>query len=160
MDDERTQEIQKFLVKHLQLTPRRQLFEEYTKQAEVISDEKPTPQECLDKPETFKKIDYSFSKGLSELGDFRKSHPEVCMSDVNRKRLQREKKRDDDFLHSHLLRRKDSDCNPTRLSGLCEKTREKSRETERQPEQLPYVTRCMQYAPDNSPALSHQNYMC
>lgn len=152
MDDERTQEIQKFLVKHLQLTPRRQLFEEYTKPAEVISDEKPTPQECLDKFDRVKNIEYF--KGLSELRDFRKSHPEVCMSDVNRKRLQREKQRDDDFLRSFFPRRKDTDSNLTRLSGLCEK----SRETERQPDQLPYVTRRMQFAPDNSPALLYQKY--
>lgn len=154
MDDERTEEIQKFLVKHLQLTPRRQLLEEHTKQLKVNSGEKPTLQECLNKSEPIENIDYF--QALSELRDFRKNHASLCMSDVNRKRLQREKQREDDFLHGPSVNRKDVDCSSIRLRNLCEK----SREAERQPDQLLHVATRLQFAPAHSPALSYQKYKC
>lgn len=149
MDDDRVQDLQKFLVEHLQLTPRRQLFEEHTKTSSVVdSSEQNSPlQDRLCNSEPVIKIDFHV---LSELGDFRKDNPHECMSDVNRKKLQRETTKEDDFLHTSCSYQMSN--NPIRTKTF----REKSRESD----QLPYTTKRIQFAPDNSLALSYQKYKC
>lgn len=153
MDAERTKEIQKFLVEHLQLTPRRQLLEEYIKRNKVNSDKNSKIQECLHKSQPFNNIDFQI---LSNSRDFRENYQVECISSVNKKRLQREKQKQENFLQIPCPHRKKMDCSSTRLKNLCKKPGE----IESQQEQLSYVIERIQFAPDNSPALSYQKYKC
>lgn len=94
---ERTEEIQKFLINHLELTPRRQLFEEFEKNSLLYEKEvdDQTGASLTSTKSNFK-LDLD---NLSELSEFRKNNPSECMSNVSRQRFQRAKEREQQLLN-------------------------------------------------------------
>ena len=93
-DDERSDEIQQFLIKRLVLTPRRQLFEEFEKSAEINKEEA-----IPSKHPTGITLGLD---NLKELSEFRKKHPE-CMSNVSRQRFERAKEREQQLLKQNCV---------------------------------------------------------
>lgn len=160
VDDEynATKEIQKFLMKNLQLTPRRQLFEDYEKtltfdrKHEVKSQqpEKHTPSNSMNKYEL---------NIITELSDFRRKHPKECMTDLNHRRFRRAKEREEEFLHHAGVKRLVLNQGIIQSLINCEeKTRKTMKEQDKLNDKMRSRTRSVHFAPDNSLALSYQKH--
>lgn len=152
-DDERTKEIQKYLIKHLQLTPRRRLFEEQQRavSVELLVDEEPAS------PTVSPTNDFDFHI-INELNEFRQKHPSECMSDSNRQRFQRAREKEEKFLSHPCAHHYISDgrlfpkpTNGTVQDLLKNQRKEKELNDESHP-------RMVQYPPDKSLALTHQKF--
>lgn len=153
-DDMRTKEIQKYLIKHLQLTPRRRLFEEHQRAAlvEFVADEEP-PIRADSNPTN--KFDFHI---INELSEFRQKHPNECMSESNRQRFQRAKEKEETFLSHPCAHHYVSDGRlfPRPMNGSVQdllKTQRKEKELD--DESHP---RMVHYPPDKSLALTHQKF--
>lgn len=95
-NDDGAKEIQKFLTKHLKLTPRRQMFEQY----ETSASERNEPAE--DGTATNYATDNS--KNVPEWNvvniavEFRQKNAELCMSSQNHQRFKRAKEKEQEIL--------------------------------------------------------------
>lgn len=164
-DGDPTKEIQRFLIKHLKLTPRRQLFEEYEKTSTIMHNEVVANEEFADNTTIKSMYKYELDI-LRELNEFRQKHPKECMSRINRKRLQRTKEKEEEFLRHN--RAYQAVLNERSLPSLInesakefyELTRKKSAAVPSNPseEEIRFKTRSFQFAPDKSLALSFQKF--
>lgn len=152
-----TKEIQKFLIKNLQLTPRRKLFEEYAKK--LASDRKKqeevnTQQCCESSTQSSSMRNYEVNI-IADLSEFRRSHPKECMSDLNHRRFRREKQREEEFLQHSDIRR--LVLNEGLIQSLI-KSQKDSNKSRSEDDNKRVRTRSVHFAPDNSLALSYQKY--
>ena len=140
----RTKEIQKCLIAQLKFTPRRQLFEEQNSIARNEEAEKTKIEACGSK-ETEKSFNWSL---LIELREFREKYSNECMSIVNRRRFQREREKENEFLGKF--------CNLRVGSSFVddEKTFCEAPGTSKSPPKM----KTLRFAPENSLALSHQKF--
>lgn len=148
--DEQSDEIQKFLITHLELTPRRQLFEEFEKLSLLNrrDDETCSSQVSVDSVNT---LNLSV---VSELSEFRKNHPNECMSNVSRQRFQRAKEREQKLLTHpcahYYVESKSLKPNNQKEASRAAACGDSSQEEAR--------TRTLRFAPDKSLALSNQKF--
>jgi hypothetical protein len=152
IDDElndRTKEIQNFLINCLELTPRRLLFEEH--QAIVRSKEaEKTKAEARGSDETIKNFDWY---SLTELQNFRLENPRDCMSSLNLKRLQRAKEQEIEFLEKGCGHR-----GRTERSFMDDKKHFCELRDAHKVTKPPTKMKTLRFAPENSLALSHQKF--
>lgn len=153
-----TKEIQKFLIKNLQLTPRRQLFEEYVKTLTIDRKNEVNNQQtetCVPSKPT-NKFELNI---ITELSEFRRKHPKECMTDLNHRRFRRAKEREEEFLqHSGVQRLVLNDGLIQSLinAGSCRK--DENGRSKTPVEKMRSRTRSVHFAPDNSLALSYQKF--
>lgn len=149
----RSKEIQKFLIGHLQLTPRRQLFEEQTKIANKEDLERTKPCESIESVNNF---DWGL---FNELREFREKNHSECMSSINHQRLQRARENEKEFLEQPCGHRR---ANNKEVKPFCESRVESSSEVHPQfvPENCGKLPRMktLRFAPENSLALAHQKF--
>lgn len=158
-------EIQRFLIKQLKLTPRRQLFEEYEKTSKIVRTKEVDSQDSTNHETTKSMFKYELNI-IRELSEFRKKNPNECMSNVNRQRLRRAKEKEEEFLRHNQARQ--TVLNEQSLPSLInesaksfyEATRKESKATATNPseEEQRFRTRSFQFAPDKSLALSYQTF--
>lgn len=151
-----TKEIQKFLLRNLQLTPRRQLFEEYEKQLTIVQKNKLNNQQNEDEvpSEPMNKFEFNVIK---ELCEFRQKHPKECMTDLNHRRFRRAKEREEEFLHHAGVQR--LMLNEGIIQSLMkadESSQKKAKVSCNKKPSSNVMTRSVHFAPDNSLALSYQ----
>lgn len=103
-NDDRTKEIQRFLITHLRLTPRRQLFEEHEKATLEMRNE----DSCVATKTAARVVNKSMNESdlhaISELREFRQSNARECMSHHNQQRLKRAKEMEGSHLHNYSNR--------------------------------------------------------
>lgn len=103
-NDDRTKEIQRFLISHLQLTPRRQLFEEHEKATLEMRNE----DSCVATKTAARVVNKSMKESdlhaISELREFRQRNARECMSHHNQQRLKRAKEVEGSHLHNYSNR--------------------------------------------------------
>ena len=159
-DYDASKEIQKFLMKNLQLTPRRLLFEEYEKKltkcvnSELISEQSGNN-------ETREPINKYELNIINELSEFRRKHPKECMTDLSHRRFQRAKEREEEFLHHAGVER--LVLNQGLIQSLINSSRDnetKLKDSASKPTSDKMHTRVRQvhFTPDNSLALSYQKF--
>lgn len=164
-DGDPTKEIQRFLIKQLKLTPRRQLFEEYERTSTIVRSEEVDNQTSTNAEATEPTFKYELNN-LRELNEFRQKHSKECMSDINRQRHRRAKEKEEEFLRHNRARQ--LAMNDQSLPSLInesarlfyESTRKESstvslNSTE---EEQRFRTRSFRFAPDKSLALSYQKF--
>lgn len=104
LNDDRTKQIQRFLITHLQLTPRRQLFEEHEKSTMEMRNE----DSCVATKTAARVISKSMNESdlhaISELREFRERNARECMSHHNQQRLKRAKEVEGSHLHNYANR--------------------------------------------------------
>lgn len=156
-EDDPTKEIQKFLVSHLKLTPRRQLFEDYDKTASAKREEEANRND---------KANHSISESMnkfnldiiSKLNDFRQEHPSECMSGFNQQRFRRAKENEEKLKKEHRFMFND------RILEMFHEDMKRRKETENRRNEPARSNKpssdtvTFHYAPDNSLALSHQKF--
>lgn len=159
-DYDTCKEIQKFLLKNLQLTPRRQLFEEYEKKlitsgkSEQISVQKRNN-------ETHEPINKYELNVVNELSEFRRKYSKECMTDLNHRRFRRAKEREEEFLHHAGVQC--SVLNQGFIQSIIKASREnetklKDSTTKAASDKMHTRVRNVHFAPDNSLALSYQKF--
>lgn len=141
----RTKEIQKYLIKHLELTPRRQLFEEQSLIASEVDEKK---LEALGNDEALRNFNWTL---ITELQEFREENPRDCMSSINHKRLQRTREQESDFLGSSCNHNR-GNTGKTDKKFFCE-SQESLNSTKSSPK-----FKSLRFAPENSLALTHQKF--
>lgn len=140
----RTKEIQKCLISQLKFTPRRQLFEEQNSIARNEEAEK-TKIEACGSTKTENSFNWSL---LIELREFREKYSNECMSIMNRRRFQREREQENEFLGKF--------CNRRGSSSFVEDEKIISEAPETS--QTSSKMKTLRFAPENSLALSHQKF--
>lgn len=160
--DESTKEIQKFLIKHLKLTPRRQLFEEHVKAAAEQQELSASGHSSGNNAEINNQIKKFDLEILNEISAFRKENPTRCMSSSSQQRLQRAKEREEKFLQSSCGHRcmLDERLFPTLFKDFEKAKQQKTPTADPQPVQTQTRMKIIRFAPDNSLALSHQKFKC
>jgi hypothetical protein len=161
----RTMEIQKFLIRNLKLTPRRQVFEEHatSKQNDELERIKA---ETYERDEIKSNFDWT---SFNKLREFREKNPSECMSSINHQRLQRVREKDKEFLEqscSHRCANSFGSFKTTEGKGFCE-SRSLSSSSDASdvhsqflPDMRKKIPRMktLRFAPENSLALSHQKF--
>lgn len=174
--DDRTKEIQIYLTKHLNLTPRRLLFEEQEKASAQLRN-----QEELNIPKDECKIfespanDFDLNT-IKELREFRQNNIRECMSQQNRQRLQRSTEKEENYLLSNFNYRSGrmfplvpKDCEKTSQAvkklaievppTRCKATREAPfNPAHVQPQLSISRLKNLRFTPENSLALAHQKF--
>lgn len=149
----RSKEIKKFLIEHLRLTPRRQLFEEQTAIADKEDVEK--TKDC-ESSEAVNSFDFGF---FNELREFREKNYRECMSSINHQRLQRAREKEKEFLEQECGHRRGNINSKTiEVKYFCESR------VEVHPQFIPENCgklprmKTLRFAPENSLALAHQKF--
>lgn len=164
-DGDPTKEIQRFLIKQLKLTPRRQLFEEYEIASKVVRSVEVETENSTSQ-ETTKSMNKYELDILRELNEFRRNNSKECMSDINQQKLRRRKEKEEEFLrHNHA---RQLTLNERSLPSLINESAKRFYESTRQEvtaapsshseEFQRFRTRRFQFAPDKSLALSYQKF--
>ena len=99
---ESSKNIQNFLINHLNFTPRRQLFEEFSEKLVKIRD-----QQNLDSKSTqVDELPQNYNLNiLHQLNEFRLKNAHECMSEINCRRLKKENEKVENFLKHSCVHR-------------------------------------------------------
>lgn len=155
--DEPTKEIQKFLVKHLELTPRRRLFEDYDKTASAEREEKANNNDFANHlvSESMNKFNLDI---IRELNDFRQENHNECMSDFNQKRYRRAKEREEEMKKDYRFIFNDSilELFHNDMKRMKEKTEKQKKELTKC-QKLEQQTMTYHYIPENSHVISSRS---
>ncbi|KAG5668854.1 hypothetical protein PVAND_016776 [Polypedilum vanderplanki] len=104
-DDDRSEEIQKFIKNSLIFTPRRFLFEEFNENLEKIRNQQKIDLEVQANPERIEKFQKFDVKFLHNLSEFRLKNASECMSQINYQRLKRASENEAEFLKHTCVHR-------------------------------------------------------
>lgn len=156
--DDRTREIQKYLTSHLEMTPRRQLFEEHEKSPLRPEDSKATS------TGSGTVVSKSISKSeLHTISEFRRQNARECMSHQNQQRLKRAKEMEESHLHNYSNRF----FQPERCKlNICDVEENPNRKVHSTKDncvadfhKFPRL-KTVRFAPENSLALVNQKFKC
>lgn len=169
ISDDSTREIQIFLIEHLKLTTRRKLFEQREKIAAMEVNEQASDTETTNCVINKSINEFDFNL-IRELRDFRQGNAVECMSQQNQQRLKRLKEREENFLHHHgyenrfsvplFFKENEKIFHQSSIRNANENAKELRRKNVfdiSSFRELPR-TRSLKLTPENSLALSHQEF--
>ncbi|CRK92155.1 CLUMA_CG005806, isoform A [Clunio marinus] len=167
--NEAEKEIQKFIIEHLELTPRRKMFQDYEKKLSEMWSEIQVGGESSIITADKIKVE-SELKVIMELNKFRKMNAADCMSFQNQLRIKRAKEMEKDLLKSQqkfilnetMLLENLRTENPSRSVGTKKATKMKDDKVSSsdyfKSSQNEIQLRNIRFTPENTLALTHQKF--